>query len=251
MASFSGVVLTYNEEDLIEGCLKSLSWCDEIVVVDGHSTDNTHDLAENFADQVLLEEKSDEPGFDQVREQGIKAAENNWIVVLDADERVPDPLADAIQRVVSNQGVDVIEMPRKNIFFNEWIYAAGWWPDYQTRVFKRNSIDFERTLHSFISVNDGAEIARLPSNAETAILHFNYETISDWISGMNRYSDIEAEQRGYSHLLFLRGFREFGIRFLYNQGYKLGKLGFAMSTARMFYWFLVAWKAAMNSERDK
>lgn len=246
MVSFSAVILTYNEEELIEDCLKTLSWCDEIIVVDGHSTDNTRETAEIFADKVLLEEQSKNIGFDHVREQGIEAAENDWIIVLDADERMPDSLPDAIQKIVHNYDIDVVKIPRKNIFFDHWIYAAGWWPDYQTRVFKRTAVSFDESLHSFINIEGGAKVAKLPQDEEIAILHSNYDTIHDWISGMNRYSDIEAKQLGYSHSLFLRGFKEFGIRFLYRGGYKLGKLGFAMSSARMFYWFVVAWKAAMQ-----
>lgn len=248
MPPFSAVVITLNEAEYIEDCLKSLHWCDEIVVLDSQSTDGTQEIAKKYADELLIRKRLDkDKPFDQLRAEAIEATSNEWIVSLDADERMSDDLGLLLQNVVKNEEPDVVKIPRKNFFFGKWIHSAGWWPDYSTRVFRKQAITIEPKLHGFMDVEDWADTVELPANHSIAINHINYETITDWVSGMNRYSSIQAKEMGYSHFLFLRGFKEFGRRFIAERGFKHGWLGFAMCSARMFYWFLVAWKASMDT----
>lgn len=245
MPNFSAVVLTLNEARYIEGCLQSLTWCDEIIVLDSDSEDDTVEIASKYADTVLERDRLEEgEGFDHLRSEAIKETSHEWIVVLDADERFPEKLAIQLPNIILSTEPDVIRVPRKNIMFGEWINAAGCWPDYKTRIFRRHAVSFTSELHQATEMQSGMEVLELPADPELSILHYNYEDVSEYIERMNRYTSIEAKQTSFSWIKFL--FKPpfvFFYRFIVHRGFKLGWTGLVLCSLMFWYHVLVQIKA--------
>ncbi|MBI3808160.1 MAG: glycosyltransferase family 2 protein, partial [Nitrospirae bacterium] len=130
-------MITKDEERNMAACLESLTWADEIVVVDAYSTDRTVEAAKQYTDRVFVRAW---PGFGPQKNFGMDQTDAEWILVVDADERVPDPLRDEILRVIrAGVPADVagFEIPRRNFFYGRWIRGGGIYPDHQLRLFRR------------------------------------------------------------------------------------------------------------------
>ena len=138
MPGLSVIVSTYNEENNIEECLESVKWADEIIVVDSSSKDKTADLAKKFTDKIFI---TDTKSFSEKKNFGIDKSSGEWILWIDADERVPDLLKEEIQQVISNpdKETDVYKINRKSFFINKFIKHCGWYPDYGIRLFKKQA----------------------------------------------------------------------------------------------------------------
>jgi glycosyltransferase involved in cell wall biosynthesis len=133
----SATIITLNEEENILAACQSLSWADEIVVVDSGSTDATCEIALNAGARVLSRTWT---GFADQKQFAVDQARNDWIFSLDADERVSNRLADSIREIISGdpaQAADGYRIPRRSFYMGRWIKAGGWYPDYQLRFFNR------------------------------------------------------------------------------------------------------------------
>jgi glycosyltransferase involved in cell wall biosynthesis len=237
MADVSAVVVTLNEEENIRDCLTTLQWCDEIIVVDSHSQDSTVDIAKEFTDEIYLQEKQ---GYgDPARVKALEEAEGEWICMVDADERLPKKLVNQLKSEIKRDEFDVVKAPRKNFMFGEWINYAGWWPDYRSVLYKRKMVDISDSIHNFITISDRAKVKVLPKEETLAVVHFNYLDLYDFISRMNSYTDIEAQNTEYNHKkILIEPPKEFLQRFLLQGGYKLGFRGLFLSTFMAWYRFL-------------
>ena len=184
----SAVIITYNEEDRLRDALKScLSFADECVVVDGHSTDNTAAIAQEMGARVIRHPFRD---FGSQKDLARKQAKHEWVLNLDADERVSPQLRDAILRLKQtppSPRVGGYRIRRKTAYLGQWIRHSGWYPDRKTRLFARDRSHWEGRVHESLHV-DG-EIRDLPGH----ILHFTYRDIADHVSRLNRYSSMQAE----------------------------------------------------------
>ena len=132
----SGLIICKNEEKNIEECIKSILWCDEIIVVDSFSTDNTINIVKKYTEKVFQNEWH---GFADQRKFALSKAVNEWIFTIDADERCSVELKEEIanilkQNVISENG---FEIPRKSFFLDKWIKHGGWYPNYQLRFFRK------------------------------------------------------------------------------------------------------------------
>lgn len=245
MAQVSAVILTLNEGDYLEACLSSIDdWVDEIIIIDGGSTDDTIDIAQQYTDDIYFEESKRGEGFDHLRHRGIEQASNEYILDLDADEHVPDTVADRLSAIANKNSVDVVEVPRKNILFGRWAKGAGWWPGYQPKLFRRGSIRFSANLHNFRTVDGTAKVVQLPAEERHSVVHYNHDTVEDMVSSMNRYSTIESRQTEFSwKLLFVDPVVEFGRRFILHRGWRLGTFGFVLCSLRFCYKIILAIKA--------
>src|SRR5260370_19769528 len=149
MNNISAVITAINAEDKLAACLSSVKWVDEIVVVDDGSTDDTVKVAKQFTKKIYYHKSK---GYvEPARNFSINKATNDWILVLDADEQIPQKLADTLLNLVkeNNESVSAVAIPRKNIIFDKWIeHSTGWWPDYQIRFFRKGKVTWSDVIHS-------------------------------------------------------------------------------------------------------
>lgn len=193
--TLSVIISTKNSEAIIERALKSVSFADEIIVVDMHSQDKTVDLAKKYTDKVFLHQ--DYGYVEPVRNFSIGKTTSDWILIIDADEEVTPGLKKAISSIVKakNQAElpDCFYLPRKNIIFDKWIQKTGWWPDYQLRFFKKDHVEWSDQIHS-VPITKG-EVKEFPAKEKFALLHHNYQSVSQFIDRLNRYSSIASQEK--------------------------------------------------------
>jgi glycosyltransferase involved in cell wall biosynthesis len=189
------VIHTLNEECNLPQALRSVrAWADDILVCDMHSDDETVAVARRFGARVCLHERL---GFaDPARAFAIAQARHEWILVLDADELIPLPLARVLAQVVADDATDICWIPRLNYLLGEPINGLGWGADEdaQMRLFRREAVVVTADIHRFFHVASGARERRLNCREHGAIIHFNYIDIAQFIEKLNRYTTIEAVQ---------------------------------------------------------
>jgi glycosyltransferase involved in cell wall biosynthesis len=157
------IVITRNEQDSIERCLRSVAFADEIVVVDNRSTDKTVEIARSLGAKVI--DAPDWPGFGQQKNRALDAASGEWILSLDADEWIEQPLADEIVAAIKEAAADGYEMPRRSRFCGKVVGHSGWWPDYVLRLWRRGRGRFvDVPVHERVKVE--GRVARLSSPIE-------------------------------------------------------------------------------------
>lgn len=233
----SVVINTFNEERNIERSIKSVSWADEILVCDMYSDDNTAVLAKKLGAKIIFHKRV---GFvEPARNFAISKAEGEWVLVLDADEEVPDSLKDKIKEVITKDGVVThVEIPRLNIIFGKTMKAAMWWPDYNIRLFKKSAVTWSSKIHS--KPKTEGQGLRLPDLERYAIIHHHYETVSQFLLRLDRYTTVQAKElkaSGYEFDwkdLFSKPLGEFLSRFFANRGFDDGLHGFALSLLQAF-----------------
>jgi glycosyltransferase involved in cell wall biosynthesis len=186
----SACVITRDEADRIEACLRSLAWCDEIVVVDSHSTDDTRQRAAALGARVI---ERDWPGFAAQKDFAVRAAAHDWVLVIDADERVSAALRAEIaaRRAAGFGDLAGFSLPRCSQYLGRWIRHGTWYPDRSVRLFDRRRGRFEAPatydLHERV-VLDGP-VGALASD----LLHVPYRSISEHLRTIDRYTTIMAE----------------------------------------------------------
>jgi len=183
----SVIIITRNEAAHIVACLESVAFADEFIVVDSGSTDNTVELARAMG--AVVEQTADWPGFGPQKNRALALAEGEWVLSIDADERVTPELAEEIQRVIAADGPDTYEMPRLSNFCGRFIRHSGWWPDYVLRLFRRGSARFtDAPVHEKAVSASGARAGRLSQH----LLHYPYPDLDALIAKSNRYSSDAA-----------------------------------------------------------
>ena len=189
--TLTAAVIAQNEERHIAACLRSIDWADERLVLDGGSTDRTARIADAAGARVEVRPFDD---FARQRQAAIAAARCDWLLFVDADERVPGGLAAEVRRAVARSEVDAPAgywIARRNYIWGRWIRGGGWWPDAQLRLLRRDRsrYDPERPVHELAMI-DGP-LGRL----RCALVHYNYETVGQFIGKQRRYARLEARRR--------------------------------------------------------
>ena len=185
--SVSGVVITFNEEKNIKACLESLKpFCDELIVVDSGSTDQTLNIAKSEGAKVF--NKSWE-GFGPQKNFALKKTTCNWVFSIDADERVSEELCQEIRDTLQKPLFDLYRVPRRSFAYGVEIKHSGWYPDYVTRLFKKNFVFTNDLVHERID-NEGVSQGILVSHLN----HFRNENLEQAVSRMDRYSTAWARQ---------------------------------------------------------
>lgn len=182
----SVIIITCNEASNIAECLASVAFADECIVVDSGSTDGTVELARRAGARV--ETTSDWPGFGPQKNRALALATGDWVLSLDADERVTPALADEIRKVMADpSAAAAYEIPRLSSFCGKFIRHSGWWPDPVVRLFRRGRARFtDAAVHERV-VAEG-EVRRLQAH----MLHYTYPDFAFAIQKMNRYSSDAA-----------------------------------------------------------
>lgn len=228
----SVVVNTYNEEKNLARCLESVKdFADEIVVVDMHSADKTAEIAKKFKAKVYYHEYT--RYVEPARNFALQKATGDWILLIDGDEEIPFTLKEEIKKITQENRVDFVKIPRRNIIFGKWIKYSRWWPDYLIRFFKKGKVVFTNKIHQ-PPVTEGEELI-LQATEQFAIVHYNFQSISQYLQRLNRYSDIQSEgliQDGYQfnwHDLIFKPSGEFMSRYFAGEGYKDGLHGLILA----------------------
>jgi len=256
MSKISAVISAFNEEKNIERCLKSLSFADEIVVVDNNSSDKTAEIAKKYTSKVFSQ-RNNPTEIDLQKNFGFEKATSEWILSIDADEEVSKTLAEEIKEVIKKKNeINGYWIPRKNIIFGKFIENTGWYPDPQLRLFKKGKGKYVKT-HVHEPVNLEGESAYL----KEFLIHYHYETVSEFIQKtINIYVPNEAKDyldKGYKFSYFdaIRfPLNEFLSRFFARKGYKDGFHGLMLSLLMAFYHFMIfayLWEKEGFKEYDR
>jgi glycosyltransferase involved in cell wall biosynthesis len=236
VTKLSVTVITKNEARDISDALKSVSWADEIVVVDSESTDETVALARTFTDRVVVRPWE---GYVAQKNAAAALASHDWILSLDADERVTPELADDIRAVLRNPECAAYRMPRVTWHLGRWIRTTDWYPDHQLRLYDRRRARWTGDrVHEAVTV-DGT-IGRLDHELQ----HLAYHNISEHLETIDRYTTLAAEQMraqgrraglvhvlGHPPLAFLRNY-------VLRGGFRDGLPGLMISWLNAYYVFL-------------
>jgi len=237
----SVVVSVFNGEKVLDECLKSVSWAQEIIIVDNSSTDKTLEIAKKYTDKIFT--KPNNLMLNVNKNFGFSKATEEWILCLDSDEIIAPELAEEIKsKILSPKStINGYWIPRKNIIFGKWIEHTGWYPDHQLRLFRRGKGSFpEEHVHEMIKI--GGNVNYLKNN----IIHNSYKNISQFLNKLtNIYGPNEAEQMIKKGYIFdwrdaIRfPMKEFLSRFFARKGYKDGFHGLMLSLLMAFYHLIV------------
>lgn len=186
----SVALTTYNEEENIARCLKSIyNWCDEIVLVDGKSTDKTVEIAKSFNAKIIL--KENEKNFHKNKKIAIENCTGEWILQLDADEEVTDKLKDEILEAVSHPKLPFngYWIPRKNYFLGRFLKKGGQYPDYTLRLYRRGKGRLPGN-----HVHEQAVVTGETGYLKNPLLHYNYPDLMHYFIHFERYTDLFAKE---------------------------------------------------------
>ena len=251
----TAVVLTKNEARHIGACLATLAWADEQLVVDSGSRDATVDLARAAGARVIVHPFRD---FAAQRNFALDQVATEWVLFVDADERVTPELAAEIRRATSDPlGPAGYWIPRRNIILGRWMRHTGWSPDYQLRLFRpdRGRYAPERPVHETVDLDGPVGYLTEP------FIHLNYERLSQFLVKQIHYSRLEARrlwaagQRPRLRSLIGQPLREFQRRYIIWQGYRDGSHGALLSG--LLAWFTLVtylrlyWLAGRGWLRDR
>ncbi len=230
----SACVMTYNEENNIERCLGSLTWCDEIVVLDSFSEDRTLELARKYTDHIHQHPWG---GYIRQRNMMREMAQFSWVLFLDADEEISDVSREEILREMeANDGRYIgFRFPRCIRYLGQWIRYGEWYPDVTLRLFlKDRGRSVGEEPHDKVVVDGKVKTLKNP------ILHYSHDSISDHINTINRFASIAARAKhseGYRfrmidflfrpHWRFIKGF-------ILRGGFLHGRRGYFIAMMNVF-----------------
>jgi len=234
----SVVIITRNVQNNIEGCLESVKWADEIVVVDNHSTDNTLEIAHRFTRSIYTDTWDMEG---TIRNRAYQKAKNEWVLTLDPDERVSEELKNQIADFFKNgTEFDAYSVSMKSMFARKyWIKYGGWYPASRVKIFKKSKFRYEEAEIHPRAFLDGKE-GRLSGD----IIHFCYDDFEQVAAKMNAQSTLEAKKwlrdkrKMNFGIAFIRVCSRFFKMYLQKQGFKDGLIGFMMAWQWATYQFL-------------
>lgn len=246
--AFTACLITFNEEDNIEAALETVGFADEIIVVDSHSTDRTRDIACEFRGSShdgrevkprIIER--DWPGHVEQKNFAIDQAQHDWVLCLDADERVSPRLRQEIETVfaMDSPEFDGYTMPRKTYYLGRWILRGGWYPDRKLRLFRKSCGRW-----GGVNPHDHVRIEGRTQDFKGDLYHYSYHDIADHIRTINNFTDIasiEKQKRRIQHPLLrmlIQPPYKFFKMYILKQGFREGIQGLIIAILGMFYVFL-------------
>lgn len=252
MTPLSAVLITLNEEKKLPEALESVRFCDEILVMDAGSTDGTPDIVEAAGARMLV--SAPWPGFVVQRNRALDEARHDWVLALDADERITPPLREEIQALRA-RGFDRAgyRIPRATLYLDRWIRATDWYPDAQIRLFDRTRGRWGGALvHESVQVR--GPVGRLRSDME----HHPYADIADHLRKIDLYTTLWARQASAAGRktsapeMVASALWAFLRNYLVKRGFALGKAGLTVSTLNAYYTYAKLAKLdELNGARSK
>jgi glycosyltransferase involved in cell wall biosynthesis len=227
-------LITLNESSNIAAALESVAFADEILVVDSHSTDDTIAIAKRYTDRVIVR---DWPGYIAQKNFAAAEARHNWILSLDADERVTPELGAEIRALLAGEPRCAgYRVPRLSRYLDAWIRSTDWYPDYQLRLYDRRRGQWEgRYVHESVRVR--GEVGRLTAD----LLHYTYRDVSHHLETIDRYTSLAARQMfedgrraGVRHFV-LNPAVAFLRNYVARRGFMDGRVGLIVSLLNAYY----------------
>ena len=226
MNKISVTVITKDEEKNICDCLRSVNWADEIIVVDSESTDRTVELAKQFTDKIFIRKWE---GYVPQKKYALSLASNEWVLSLDADERVTSELKDEIIKLSPGE-FSGFKIRRKNFLLKKEITSCGWEKDYQLRLMRKDKSSFsDRLVHEKFIVDGQVEKLKNP------MIHYTFTSFSEYFSKINHYSSLKAQElfqkkeRVGAWTIFSHTVSAFFAFFIFRRGFKDGVYGLIIS----------------------
>lgn len=226
--SLSIIILIKNNQDQIRDCLKTVLWADEVMLVDTGSTDNTIKIAKKMVSDVRVI-KTEGGSFDAWRNLGRKSAKGEWVFYVDSDERVTKKLKKEIQSLIINHQSSAIafRIPRKNYYFGRRVKYGGSWPDYVTRLFKKDKlIKWTGIIH------ESPKFKGKLGTFKNPLIHKTHKSMSKCLKKSIEWTKKEAElfyKAGHPRVTWWRvlkvGTCEFLKRAVFLQGFRDGTVG--------------------------
>jgi len=234
-ARLSACIITYNEADRIEACVQSLAFCDEVIVVDSHSTDATRELASALGARVI---ERDWPGYRTQKDFAVNAASSDWVLCVDADERVSDELRAEIEALRERGFPDAAgwSVPRITDYFGRFLRHGNAYPDRLVRLFDRRRGGWKGyEIHENTRV-DG-KVGRLRGH----LYHYSYRSLTDHEKRMQRYADLMAQvmyergKRGSLRKVWFNPLWRFTRGYILRMGFLDGWRGYAFALVESGY----------------
>ncbi|MDD5329777.1 MAG: glycosyltransferase family 2 protein [Sulfuricella sp.] len=226
----SVVVITKNEAGAIRDCLESVAWADEIVVLDSGSSDETVAICREYGAIVQI---TDWPGFGPQKNRALSLATGDWVLSLDADERVTPELCREIEAAMAGPDkYEAFRIPRSSSYCGRFMRHGGWWPDYVTRLFRKGSAHFTDDL-----VHERLEVAGATGTLSQPLLHIAFTDPEEVLDKVNRYSSAGAAMqyaRGRNASLgsaVLHGLWSFLRTYVLRAGFLDGREGFMLAVS--------------------
>jgi len=231
----SCVIICKNNEKIIERTLKSVLWCDEIIIVDSGSTDNTLEICNKYNCKIYQKEFT---GFGELKRYAVSLAENDWILSIDSDELISEELAKEIKNEINNNYENYVgfTFSRALFFLNKKMRFAGTFDKKILRVFNKKYGNFNNKL-----VHESIEINGKTKHLKNIMYHYSYDSIFDYFKKFNDYTELAAKELYHKKkqknrlLIILRFPFEFIKRFIFQLGFLDGYYGFVWSFFSAFY----------------
>lgn len=226
MNKISVIVITKDEEKNITECLKSVDWADEIIVVDAESTDKTIELAKKFTEKIYTRKWE---GYVPQKKYALSLANNDWVLSLDADERITPELKNEILNLTPND-YSGYKIRRRNFLLDKEITSCGWGNDYQLRLFLNEKTDLTDRL-----VHEGFKVDGKVGELKQPMLHFTFTSFTDYLNKINYYTSLKAkellERKGKvsGWTIFSHTISAFFLFFINRGGFKDGVYGLIIS----------------------
>jgi glycosyltransferase involved in cell wall biosynthesis len=235
MEKVSVVIATKDEERNIKGCLESVKWADEIIIVDDASRDRTVEICREYTDKIFINDSKGD--FHRNKNFGIEKANGDWILSLDADERITDKLSEEIKVAVQDEKKVGYYLNRKNYFLGKWVRGCGWYPDYIIRLFRKGTTRWPLLTEDFHGTPKIKE-KKKTDYLKNEFIHYSYFSISQYLEKFNLYTTALAKKEYHQgtkmnfFLCFLLkpGF-VFSRKYFLMRGYGDGFPGFFISVA--------------------
>lgn len=240
MTHLIAIVLTHDEEKHIEACLETLDFADERLVFDSYSSDSTVEKARAAGARAV---RHLFVSYAAQRNAALEAVKEraDWVLFVDADERVTAPLAEEILQVLVHPDCQAYRIPRHNYLFGKLTKGAGWYPDYQTRLLQVGRTRYEGAVHETVQV-EGCE-----GTLNEHLVHYNYENLAHFIEKQRRYVHYDAQKLYHEGVqpkpwtYLTQPIRHFKWRFIDLNGYREGWHGLRLSVLMAWYEFRKYW----------
>ncbi len=236
--TFTALIIAKNEEKMIGNCMSTLRWCNEILVLDDGSIDDTAKIAEQAGAKVIAFKHE---SFARKREELLKRAKTDWVIYIDADERVIPTLAKEIMVLAETGAASALKLRRNNMYYGRVLRYGGWGHDYVTRAFKREALS-----GWYGDIHESPEFQGDEAEAKTPLIHLTHRDTASGLLKTASWTAMEAEalfESGVNKVTFFtlmrKGFMEFFRRAILKRGYREGMVGLIESTIQAINRILV------------
>lgn len=234
----TALILTGNSAPTVENCLRSLQWCNRIIVVDSYSTDGTVEICRKFATRIYQNPFS---SYGEQLNWALKRLNTPWVFVVDSDEEVSLKLQEEVKNLFKggDPPLDGYYIRRKSKFLGRWIYHSGWYPDYVLRLFRRDKTQYRKRR-----LGSSPLIKGITGYLKEELLHYPYADLTHYIEKFSKYTRLSAEQmyqegrRAHLYDISLRPLLRFFKDYLFRGSFLDGTAGFIISVLSSYYVFM-------------